>query len=64
MKLWDIHTLPSAGLPVRHFQPYPDQATALRMAAHLVGVLDVLLVVEPVDDAAWLDRLLGREVVR
>lgn len=61
MTLWDIHTLPGAG-PVRHFSPFPDQQAALRMAGHLVEVLGQPLVVEAVDDGAWLARLLGREV--
>lgn len=61
MTLWDIHTLPGAG-PVRHYSPYPDQQAALRMAGHLVEVLGVALVVEQVDEAAWVARLLGREV--
>lgn len=49
MTLWDVHTLPSAGLPVRHYQQYGSPEVAERMRAHLAGVLHVDLVVEQVD---------------
>lgn len=60
-QLWDVHTLPGTG-PVRHFGHRLDQSGALRSAGRLTEVLGLPLVVEAIDDAAWLARLLGREV--